>query len=130
MLKHYELIAIFTPILSDDDLKKTIKHYADFVKEQGGEMVHEETWGLRQLAYPIDKKTTGIYHLYEFKAPGDTIQKLEVQFGRDDRIMRFVFTKLDKYAVEYNERRRARLAKKDSEKPKEETKAVTEKEEA
>ena len=76
MLKHYELIAIFTPILSDDDLKKTIKHYADFVKEQGGEMVHEETWGLRQLAYPIDKKTTGIYHLYEFKAPGDTIQKL------------------------------------------------------
>lgn len=130
MLKHYELIVIFTPILSDDDLKKTIKHYADFVKQQGGEMVHEETWGLRQLAYPIDKKTTGIYHLYEFKAPGDTIEKMEVQFGRDDRIMRFVFTKLDKYAVEYNERRRQKLAKKAQEKDTEETKAVTEKEEA
>lgn len=130
MLKHYELIVIFTPILSDDDLKKTIKHYADFVKQQGGEMVHEETWGLRQLAYPIDKKTTGIYHLYEFKAPGDTIEKMEVQFGRDDQIMRFVFTKLDKYAVEYNERRRQKLSKKEQEKDTEETKAVTEKEEA
>lgn len=130
MLKHYELIVIFTPILSDDDLKKTIKHYADFVKQQGGEMVHEETWGLRQLAYPIDKKTTGIYHLYEFKAPGDTIEKMEVQFGRDDRIMRFVFTKLDKYAVEYNERRRQKLSKKEQEKDTEETKTVTEKEEA
>lgn len=127
MLKHYELVVIYTPILSDDDLKKTIKHYASFVTENGGEMVHQETWGLRQMAYPIDKKTTGIYHLYEFKGPGELIQKMEVQFGRDDRIMRFVFTKMDKYAVEWAEKRRKKLANKDQEKEKEES---TEKAEA
>lgn len=115
MMNHYELMVIFTPILSDDDTKKSIENYGKMVTDAGGEMVHQETWGLRQLAYPIDKKTTGIYHLYEFKAPGETIEKMEIQFKRDDNIMRWLFTKLDKYGVEYNERRRNKLAQKKTE---------------
>ncbi len=115
MMNHYELMVIFTPILSDDDTKKSIQSYGKMVTDAGGEMVHQETWGLRQLAYPIDKKTTGIYHLYEFKAPGETIEKMEIQFKRDDNIMRWLFTKLDKYGVEYNERRRKKLAQKQKE---------------
>lgn len=115
MVNHYELMVIFTPILSDEDTKKSIESYGNMVTDNGGEMIHQEAWGLRQLAYPIDKKTTGIYHLYEFKAPGELIEKIEIQFKRDDNIMRWMFTRLDKYGVEYNERRRKKLAEKKKE---------------
>ena len=117
MLNQYELVIIFTPILSDEETKGVIGVYSDFVTENGGEMVHQETWGLKQLAYPIEKKTTGIYHLYEFKAPGDIVHKLEVQFKRDDRVMRHLLTRLDKYAIQYNESRRKKMKEGKAEKP-------------
>jgi small subunit ribosomal protein S6 len=116
MQNQYELMIIFTPVLPEEDLKKGIKKYEKFIKTEGGEIVNNESWGLRQMAYPIAKKTTGIYQLYEFKAPGEIIGKLEIQFGRDDSIMRFMFTKLDRYAIEYNIGRRERLSKKPEEK--------------
>ena len=114
MMNQYELMVIFTPILSDEEQKKIVEKYGQFVADNGGEMVHQETWGLRQFAYPIDKKTTGIYQLYEFKAPGDIVGKIEIQFGRDDSVMRWMFTRLDKYGVEYSQRRRNKLAQKDA----------------
>ena len=120
-MNHYELMMIYTPILSDEELNNAIDTYGSFIKDNGGEIVHQETWGLKQLAYPIDKKTTGIYHLFEFRAPGEVIGKLEIQFKRDDKVMRHLTTALDKHAVEYNEGRRKRLSeKKDKEKVKEE----------
>lgn len=109
MLNQYELMVIFTPILSDDDLNKSVEGYEGIVKKSKGKIVHKETWGLRQLAYPIDKKTTGIYQLFEFQAPGELINELEIQFKRDEQIMRFMITRLDKDAVKYNEGRRKRL---------------------
>ena len=116
MLNQYELVVIFTPVLSDDETKNIISQYADIVTDNGGEMIHQEAWGLKQLAYPIDKKTTGIYHLYQFKAPSDIVGKLEIQFKRDDRIMRHLTTRLDKYAIEYAETRRKKRAEAQSEK--------------
>ena len=114
MMNQYELMVIFTPILSEDEQKKIVEKYGQLVTDNGGEMVHQETWGLRQFAYPIDKKTTGIYQLYEFKAPGEIVGKMEIQFGRDDSVMRWMFTRLDKYGVEYSQRRRNKLAQKDA----------------
>jgi small subunit ribosomal protein S6 len=116
MLNQYELMVIFTPILSDDDAKRLADQYVSFITDNGGEIVHTESWGLRQLAYPIDKKTTGIYQLYEFKAPGTLIGDMEIQFKRDDQVMRFLFTRLDKYGVAWNERRREKM--KESKAPK------------
>lgn len=113
MLNQYELVIIFTPILSDDEVKNIIKKYEDFIKKNDGEIVHQEAWGLKQLAYTIDKKTTGIYHLFEYKAPGDLNEKLDIQFKRDDKVIRFLLTRLDKYAIEYNISRRNKKDKKD-----------------
>ncbi len=110
MVNQYELMIIFTPILSDDDLQKEIKKYKDYIRERGGEIVAEETWGLRQLAYPIQKKTTGIYYIVEFRLDTAHIARLETLMGRDDHIMREMITRLDKYAIEYNENRRKKLA--------------------
>ncbi len=115
MQNQYELMVIFTPILNEDELKRLVGEYVKYIEDNGGELVHQEDWGLRQLAYEIDHKTTGIYHLFEFKAPGSLISELELLLKRDDHVMRFLTTRLDKYAVEWNKTRRERKAAKANE---------------
>lgn len=105
-LQSYELMVIFTPVLAEEDYRNAQKKYADFITENGGEITHSQAMGLRSLAYPIEKKTTGLYWLMEYKAPGDVNGKLEVQMNRDEHVMRHMITRLDKYAVIYNARRR------------------------
>ncbi len=116
-MNQYETVFIMTPVLSDEQMKEAVKKYQDFLKEKGAEIVHEEAWGLRKLAYPIQKKSSGFYHLIEFTNNGEIIRDFEVAFKRDERILRFLTVKLDKHAVAYNEKKRK--AKADS---KEETK--------
>ena len=106
MLKQYETVFIATPVLSDSQVKEAVKKYRDFITENQGEIVHEEDWGMRKLAYPIQKKSTGFYHLIEFKAEPTLIEKLELQYRRDERIIRYLTFSMDKHAVEYAERRR------------------------
>lgn len=106
MLKNYETVFILTPVLSEEQMKEVVAKFRDFITEHKGEIVHEDQWGLRKLAYPIQKKSTGFYYLIEFKASGDLIAKLEVEFKRDERIIRFLTVSLDKHAVDYNDRKR------------------------
>ena len=107
MLKQYETVFIATPVLSETQMKEAVAKYLDLIKENGGEVVYEQDWGLRKLAYPIQKKTTGFYHLIEFKAEPAFIAKLETQYRRDERIIRFLTFAMDKHAVAYAEKRRA-----------------------
>jgi small subunit ribosomal protein S6 len=106
-MNNYELMVIFTPVLSDDEFKGVQKKYTSFIKDNGGDVVHENPWGLKSLAYPINKKTTGLYWVLEYKAPSDFNEKLKIQLLRDDNQMRHMFTVLDKYAVEYNAKKRS-----------------------
>ena len=107
MLKQYETVFIATPVLSEAQMKEAVKKYTDYIVAKGGEIVYEEDWGLKQLAYPIQKKTTGFYYLIEFKADTQVVAKLETQYRRDERIMRFLTFAMDKHAVAYAEKRRA-----------------------
>ncbi len=106
MLNRYETVFILTPVLSDVQMKEAVDKFKGLVTENGGKMVNEENWGLRKLAYPIQKKSTGFYQLFEFEAAPDFISKFEVAFRRDERILRFLSFKLDKYAAQYAEKRR------------------------
>jgi small subunit ribosomal protein S6 len=106
VLNDYESVIIFTPVLSDEQLKDAVSKYRNMITENGGEMVHEENWGLTKLAYPINKKTTGFYCIFEYKGPTSFVSKFELAFRRDERIMRFLTTSLDKHAVIYNQRKR------------------------
>jgi small subunit ribosomal protein S6 len=106
-MQNYELMVIFTPVLSEEEYKSEQKKYAAFVRDNGGEVVHENPWGLKSLAYPIQKKTTGLYWVMEYKAPSDFNEKLKIQILRDETIIRHMFTALDKYAVEYNARKKS-----------------------
>mgnify|MGYP003517965543 FL=1 len=107
MIKQYETVFIATPVLSDVQMKEAVSKYISLIKENGGEVVYEEDWGLRKLAYPIQKKTTGFYYLVEFKAEPSFINVLETQYRRDERIIRFLTFAMDKHAVAYAEKRRA-----------------------
>ena len=107
MIKQYETVFIATPVLSEAQMKEAVAKYTSYLKERGAEIVYEEDWGLKQLAYPIQKKTTGFYYLIEFKADTQVVAKLETQYRRDERIMRFLTFAMDKHAVAYAEKRRA-----------------------
>ena len=115
MLNQYETVFICTPVLSEPQVKETVKKFKDIIAEAGAELIHEEDWGMKKLAYPIQKKSTGFYHLLEFKADPAFISKLEIDFRRDERVIRFMTVKLDKYAVEYSSKRK-RLQKEKLEK--------------
>ena len=106
-MNNYELMVIFTPILSDDEFKAAQKKYTTLVTDNGGSIVAENPWGLKSLAYPIQKKTTGLYWVSEFIAPSDFNEKLKIQLLRDAGVLRHMVTKLDKYAVEYNQKKRS-----------------------
>ena len=106
MLNHYETVFIMTPVLSDEQMKETVKKFEDTLLEKGAEIVHQENWGLRQLAYPIAKKTSGFYHLIEFKAEPSVVKEYELQYRRDERVMRYLTILMDKHAIAYSEKRR------------------------
>ena len=119
-MNNYETVFIATPVLSEAQLDEVLGKFRGVITENGGQIVNEEKWGLKKLAYPIQKKTTGYYFLIEFTGEGTIIDTLELQYRRDERIIRFLTFRQDKYAVEYSEKRRNKLANKPVEKKEEE----------
>ena len=114
-MNNYETVFIVTPVLSDAQVQEVADKFQGVITENGGQIVNKESWGLRKLAYPIQKKTTGFYFLVEFTGEGSLIGTLETQYRRDERIIRFLTFKQDKFAVEYSEKRRAKLSNKQEE---------------
>ena len=112
-MNQYETVFILTPVLSDDQMNETAAKFKKVLTDKGAEIISEEAWGLKKMAYAIQKKSTGFYCLVEFKAEPEVIKVLETAFRRDEKVIRFQTVKLDKYAVEYAEKRRAKLGKKE-----------------
>ncbi len=112
MLNQYETVFISTPVLSEIQTKEAVNKFKKIITDNGGEIVHEENWGLKKLAYPIQKKSTGFYYLIEFNAEGHIIPKLEVEYRRDERIIRFLTFRMDKYAIAYAEKKRKQKTEK------------------
>ena len=112
MIKQYETVFIATPVLSDTQMKEAVAKYVKLITDNGGEVVYQEDWGLKQLAYPIQHKTSGFYYLIEFKATPEFVATLETQYHRDERIIRYLTVALDKHAVAYAEHRRQTRAAK------------------
>jgi small subunit ribosomal protein S6 len=108
-MNHYETVFIMNPVLSETQVKETVSKFEDFLTTRGAKFVSKEDWGLKKLAYPIQHKKSGFYHLFEFQAPGEIIAAFETEFKRDERIMRFITVKLDKHAISWAERRREKL---------------------
>ena len=111
-MNHYETVFILNPVLSDDQIKEAVKKFEDYLLSKGAEMIWQENWGLKKLAYTIKKKKSGFYHLFEFNAPGELIAPFELEFRRDDSILRYLTVRLDKHAAAWAETRRERIKEK------------------
>ncbi|GCC52985.1 30S ribosomal protein S6 [Chryseotalea sanaruensis] len=105
-MNNYETVFILNPVLSEDQMKDTVDKFVKVLKKADANVVNVEHWGLKKLAYPIQHKSTGFYALIEFAAAPSLINTLETEYRRDESVMRFLTTVLDKHAVKYNERRR------------------------
>ena len=105
-MNQYETVFILTPVLSDVQMKEAVEKFKGILTAEGAEIINEENWGLKKLAYPIEKKSTGFYQLIEFNADPAVIKKLEVNYRRDERVIRYSTIKMDKYAAEYAAKRR------------------------
>lgn len=111
MEKRYETVFILTPVLSDDQAKEAAKKFKKTITDLGGKIINEENWGLKKLAYPIQKKTTGFYHLLEYAGEGqEIVNNLELTFKRDERVLRFLTVALDKHAAAYADKRKGLVA--------------------
>lgn len=114
-MNHYETVFILTPVLSDDQMKETVAKFKTLLTDNGAEFLNEETWGLKKLAYNIQKKSSGFYVLFEFKAEPTIVKTLETGFRRDEKVLRYMTVKFDKYAAQYAEKRRNKMASKNQE---------------
>ncbi len=118
MTKHYETVFILTPILSEAQSRDAVEKFSTIITQNGGTMVHEENWGLRKLAYPIQKKNSGFYQVFEYNVPeGGLVDILETEFRRDERILRFLTIALDKHSLAYNDKKRKGLVGRKKEVP-------------
>jgi len=121
-MKDYETVFILNPVLSDQQIKDAVAKFENLLKDSNADIVNFEPWGLRKLAYPINHKTTGHYTLIEFRSEPEVVDKLETEYRRDESVLRFLTTSLDKHALEYNAKRRKGEFNKKKEEPKEEGK--------
>ena len=94
-MNNYETVFILTPVLSDAQMKEAVDKFKDILTNMGAEIINEENWGLKKLAYPIEKKSTGFYELVEFKAEPTVIANFELQLRRDERILRYLTVKME-----------------------------------
>ena len=111
-MNHYETVFILNPVLSEQQVKETVSKFEDFLTSRGAKMVAKEDWGLKKLAYEIQNKNSGFYHLFQFQIEGEFLLPFETEFRRDERVMRFLTVALDKHAVSWAERRREKLKQK------------------
>src|SRR5581483_10307782 len=107
----YETVFILTPVLSEEQTKETVDFYRKTLKESGAKVTNEEHWGLKKLAYPIQKKSTGFYHVFQFEGPGTIVKDLDVAYYRDERVLRYLTVSLDKHAIAYLEKRKLKFGK-------------------
>ena len=110
-MNHYETVFILNPVLSEEQIKETVKKYEEILVSKGAKMISKENWGLKKLAYAIQHKKSGFYHLFEYTVVGEAINELEIEFRRDERVMRYLTVALDKHAIAWAEKRRNRNKK-------------------
>lgn len=112
-MRTYEVTFIVDPVLSTDEIKSTAQNYVDHLKSENCKIVDLQDIGLRQLNYPINKRSTGVYYSLEFTSEtGDIVKNVELALKRDERVIRYLLIKLDKFGIQYNDdKRNGRIGK-------------------
>ena len=119
-MRNYEVTFILTPVSSESQLQEISDKFYNYLTDNGANIYNRENWGLKKLAYPMQKKNSGHYHYFEFEADPQLLKGLETEFKREERVMRHLVVALDKHSILFNERRRNGEFNKKKEAPKEE----------
>ena len=108
-MNHYETVFILNPVLSDTQIEEAVKKYENLISKLKAKIIVKENWGLKKFAYPIQNKKSGFYHLIEYQGPVEVSKNLEMEFRRDERVMRYLTVKLDKHALDWSVKRRKKI---------------------
>lgn len=102
----YETTFILKPELPEGEHKAAVNKFISLIKENGGEVSNIEYWGVRRMAYSIQRKSSGFYAFLEFRALPDLITKLEQEYRYDDNVLRYLTVKLTRHHLAFNKKRR------------------------
>ena len=106
MNKNYETVFIINPVLSEKQVEDTVKKYKKQLDGKKVKFVCNESLGFKELAYPINKKNSGFYHLFQYESDDiNIVKELEIELKRDWSILRYMTVSLCKDGVEFNARR-------------------------
>ena len=108
-MNNYETVFILNPVLSEDQIEEAVKKYENLISKLKAKIIVKENWGLKKFAYPIQNKKSGFYHLIEYQGPVEVSNTIEMEFRRDERVMRYLTVKLDKHALDWSEKRRKKI---------------------
>ena len=111
-MNNYETVFILNPVLSEDQIEETVNKYEKVITKLKIKIIAKENWGLKKFAYPIQNKKSGFYHLIEYQGTVEVSRNIEMEFRRDERVMRYLTVKLDKHALDWSEKRRKKLKEK------------------
>jgi small subunit ribosomal protein S6 len=89
-VREYEIVYIFDSVLTEEQINERLDRYHQHVTDGGGEVAAVDHWGKRQLAYPINKKTSGYYVVVQFTGEASSLPELERTLKLDDDLVRYL----------------------------------------
>ena len=92
-MTEYEILLMLDPELSDEKQSEVIQRTRDQIEKGGGTFERQDVWGRRKLAYEIDHKDEGVYHLLSFTATPETLDEISRVLKIDDGVMRHMATR-------------------------------------
>ncbi|WGH24691.1 MAG: 30S ribosomal protein S6 [Candidatus Shikimatogenerans bostrichidophilus] len=101
MNRYYETIIILTPVLSEEEIKNFYLEYKNYLTDNNVKIIKKEKWGMKKLSYEIKKKLNGFFYLFFYKSNPIIIKPLNNKLLQDERILRFLTVKINKYGVKY-----------------------------
>ena len=95
-MKKYELVFVADPRLSEEDVVALTDEYRGMLTAGGSNILKEESWGKKRLAYPIRKLSEGYYVLYNVELDtGNPFPEIERRLEQNDKVLRYLTVRLD-----------------------------------
>jgi small subunit ribosomal protein S6 len=92
-VNEYEILLLLDPELAEDKQAEIVGRLKTLIEKGEGTFERHDVWGRRRLAYPIDKKEEGVYHLLSFTAATETLDELSRVLKIDDDVLRHLATR-------------------------------------
>jgi small subunit ribosomal protein S6 len=107
-MRIYEELFILRPDAPEEEIDQLIEQLTTYIASSGGNVDKSEKWGVRKLAYRVQKRNEGFYVLLQFTAQPDTVRELERRLRVSDSVLKFLTVRVDEKMKKVEKRRKAR----------------------